>query len=181
MLVGMMAVGKSTVARAVAAATGLPGRDSDEVIEAREGRSVGAIDAAEGTAAMRAVEADFLRDALAAGGVVAAPGGVVTDPALRRLLRSGPLVVWLRAGAGTVLAGLGPDDHRPDLFGADRPAGVARMVAARGPLYAAVADHVVDVDRTGGGRRAVDAVVADVLAARDTGRRSGPPAVARPA
>ena len=56
-LVGFMAAGKSTVGRGLARALGWDFHDLDDVVEAREGRSVAAIFADSGEPAFREIEA----------------------------------------------------------------------------------------------------------------------------
>jgi hypothetical protein len=78
-LVGMMGTGKTTVARVLGERLGRPVFDSDAVIEARTGRTVREIFAADGEPAFRALETEVLREALAADtpSIIAAAGGVV--------------------------------------------------------------------------------------------------------
>jgi len=150
-LVGMMAVGKTTVGRAVADALGRPFVDSDELVEARTGRTVREIFAAEGEAAYRVLETAALIDALTLREpqVIAAAGGVVLAAANRQALRQpGITVVWLRADPGVLerrIDASGGPRHRPLL---DGDAGVAlrRLATEREPLYREVADAVVEVD-----------------------------------
>jgi XRE family aerobic/anaerobic benzoate catabolism transcriptional regulator len=77
--------------------------------------------------------------------VLAAPGGVVLDPAVRTaLLRA--FVVWLRADPSALAGRVRRDDHRPLLT--DHPGDVlSTMAVDRADLYAHVADLVVDSDR----------------------------------
>src|SRR5262249_36763501 len=122
--------------------------DSDAEIEARTGRTVREIFETDGEAAYRALETDALRDALASpvAAVIAAAGGVVVSPVNRQALhdRAGR-VGWLRADPGLLPGRVGVQDHRPLLQ--DDPAGtLARMAADRAPLYAEVADVIIDED-----------------------------------
>ena len=99
-LVGMMGVGKSTVGRLVAAELDRPLFDSDEMIEARTGRTVREIWSTDGEAAFRTLETDTLLDALAEpeASVIAAAGGVVLSEVNRSALgRADAHVVWLMA------------------------------------------------------------------------------------
>ncbi|CAN5516860.1 shikimate kinase [soil metagenome] len=155
----MMGSGKSTVGRGVAERLGRPLLDSDEMVEARTGRTVRGIFEAEGEAAFRVEETRALAEALGRSEpvVVAAAGGVVLDAGNRRLL-DGAFVVWLDARPDDLVDRVEAGDHRP-LLGDDPRAALRRLDAARRPLYEAVADEVVEV-----GSRPVDAVVADVLA-----------------
>ena len=63
-LVGMMGVGKTTVARVLSVRLSRDVWDSDQVIEERSGRSVRRIFADDGEPAFRALEAAVLLDAL---------------------------------------------------------------------------------------------------------------------
>lgn len=152
-LVGLMATGKTTVGRILAAELGRPLLDSDEQVEARTGRTVRELFASEGEPAFRAHETAALADAVDAPvpAVIAGAGGVVLAETNRRLLAGeDTIVVWLRAAADTVLARLraGRDEHRP-LLDDDPDGTIHAMVEQRTPLYAEVADVVVDVeDRT---------------------------------
>ena len=63
----------------------------------------------------------------------------------REALRSGGVVIWLRASAEKLAARAAGAEHRPWLE-ADPGAWMAAAVVERDPLYASVADHVVDTD-----------------------------------
>ncbi|MDQ3978450.1 MAG: shikimate kinase [Actinomycetota bacterium] len=148
-LVGMMGAGKTTVGRATANQLGWAFIDSDAQVEARTGRTVAQIWAAEGEDGFRRLEAEALDAALASTkerpAVVAAAGGVVLDPRNRALLEQHPPVVWLRARLETLARRVGEGTGRP-LLAADPPAALERLMAVRYPLYEQVADSVVDVD-----------------------------------
>lgn len=165
-LVGMMGVGKTTVGEALAARLGRPFLDSDAEVEARTGRTVREIFAAEGEAAFRALETAVLAEALARPepAVVAAAGGSVGDPANRERLRAAGTVVWLRASPGLLAERTAGGDHRP-LLEHDPAGTLARLAAEREPLYREVADLVVDVDDRPAGRL-VDHLTALLRAAR---------------
>jgi shikimate kinase len=146
-LVGMMAAGKTSVGRRLAAARGWEFFDSDRQVETMTGRTVADIWRTDGEAAFRRLEAQVLADALASTRprVIAAAGGTVLDDANRRLLAQHHPVVWLRAQPKLQATRLGSATHRP-LLDAD-PAGVLeRLDLVRRPLYEEVADVVVDVD-----------------------------------
>ncbi len=147
-LVGLMGVGKSTVARLVGERLGRPVLDSDHVIEARTGRTVREIFASDGEPAFRALETEALVDALAnpVPSVIAAAGGVVLSAANRAALETGNArVVWLCADPATLVERVRSGGHRPLLDG--DPAGtLQRMSEERAPLYREVADAIVLVD-----------------------------------
>lgn len=143
----MMGAGKTTTGRAVANRLAAAYLDSDEQVERETGRGVAAILEADGEAAFRAAESAALRAALAAPTpvVVSVAGGAVLDPENRRRIAQAGTVVWLRARPETLAARVGDGEGRPLLRG-DVAGNLARLDAVRRPLYAEVADAVVDVD-----------------------------------
>jgi shikimate kinase len=162
-LVGMMATGKTTVGRRLADALGRQVWDSDEMIEARTGKTVAQLWESGGEPAYRLLETEALESALSADppGIIAAAGGVVLSAAnrvrLQRVSEDGGVVVWLRADPAVLAARVVPGDHRPLLR--DDPLGtLTRLSAQREPLYGEVADRALDV-----GAGSVDDTVAAVL------------------
>lgn len=142
-----MGVGKTTVGQALARRLGAPYFDSDRQVERRTGLTVPEIFAARGEAAFRAEERAALVEALGAEGpvVVSVAGGAVLDADNRRMLRQGGTVVWLRADVETLAARVGAGAGRP-LLGDDPAAALAQLYEVRRPVYAELADVVVDVD-----------------------------------
>ncbi|HEX3946920.1 MAG TPA: shikimate kinase [Acidimicrobiales bacterium] len=147
LLVGMMGAGKTTVGRLLADRLGCPYLDSDGEVEVATGRTVPELFAAEGEAAFRAAETEALQRAAAVEGqvVVAVAGGAVLDPGNRALLRRSGTVVWLRADPQTLARRVGDGAGRPLLDG-DPAAALANLDGIRRPLYAELAEVVVDVD-----------------------------------
>jgi shikimate kinase len=159
-LVGMMGVGKSTVARVVADRLGRRVFDSDAVIESRTGRTVREIFAEDGEPAFRALETDVLVEALheVEPVVIAGAGGVVLSAANRAALKeSGARVVWLCADPATLVERVKSGGHRP-LLDADPAGTLRRMFEEREALYREVADAIVLVDH-----RSISEVVEAVL------------------
>lgn len=159
-LVGMMGVGKTTIGTAVAERLGRRFVDSDQLVEARTGRTVREIFEADGEPAYRVLETEALVEALADPDplVIAAAGGAVLRPENRAALeRSGAFVVWLRADPAVLAARVHVGDHRP-LLGDDPAAALRRLLPERADRYAQVADATVE---TGGVPAA--AVVEQVL------------------
>jgi len=143
----MMAVGKTSVGRRLAARRGWEFFDSDRQIETSTGRTVAEIWRTDGEPEFRRLEAEVLAHALASTTprVIAAAGGTVLDQDNRRLMDLHHPVVWLRCEPEVLATRLGSATHRPLLD--DDPAGVLeRLDAIRRPLYEEVADVVVDVD-----------------------------------
>lgn len=157
-LVGLMASGKTTIGRELAARLGRRFVDSDEQVEERTGRTVREIFEADGEPEFRRLEAAAFCHAVDADepAVIAAAGGVVLDPRNREALKRAGTVVWLRGEPEMLAARATTSDHRPLL--AEDPAGVlSRMAREREPLYREVADAVVDV-----GDRSPEDIVAEV-------------------
>ena len=165
-VVGSMAVGKSTVGRALAARLGRPFRDSDDDLEATRGLTGRALAEREGVDALHRWEAEHLLAALAGTepAVVAAAASVLDDGACLAALRE-PFVVWLRAPAGVLAQRMSDsaraDDHRRPLGDATA---VAELEARRADRFAAVADLTIETVADGA-TTSPDAIVAAILAA----------------
>jgi shikimate kinase len=169
LLLGMMATGKTTVGRAIAARTGWPYVDNDELVEQASGLATHELLARRGEKALRRAESGVLTTLLAMPEplVAGVPGGVVLDPVDRARLRAGSAhVVWLRAEVATLVRRVGAGAGRPWL-GDDPADALAQLAAVREPFYAEVADQVVDVDALPADR--VAALVLDAAQPRTAG------------
>ncbi len=144
-LTGFMCTGKSEVGRQLAKRLGRPFVDTDQLVEARAGKTVAAIFREDGEPAFRALEREAVLAATAGpDAVVAVGGGAILDALnVDRLRASGP-VVCLSADADTILRRAGDLKRRPLLAGADPRAAVERLLAERSPAYASAADVTVD-------------------------------------
>ena len=177
LLVGMMGSGKSTIGRLLADASGWPHADNDELVLRAHGASPRRLLAERGEAAMRRAESEALAAGLAlpAPVIVGVAAGVIIDESDRGALRDGGIVVWLRASSDELAQRAAGADHRPWLDG-DPRAWMAATAAEREPLYASVADHVVDTDLSAP-EQTVSGLLAWLLAettcAVDSGVRSG--------
>lgn len=144
-LVGLPGTGKTTAGRLLAERLGVRFADSDEIVEARAGRTVREIFDHDGERAFRTAEADAIAWALSGfGGVLALGGGAILAPATRAALAASLApVVLLRAELPVLLRRVGQAAERPLLVG--DPAGrLAALAAEREPLYQGVATVVVD-------------------------------------
>lgn len=163
-LVGMMAVGKSTIGRRVADRLGRRFVDTDDEIESATGMTVRDLWERDGEAGYRLRERRAVVAALASADrvVLATPGGVVVDDEMAAAVQADDVVaVHLRATAETLAARVGGDDHRP-LLGEDPATAIADLWRERAGSYEALADVIVDVDD-----RTADEVVDEVIAALD--------------
>jgi shikimate kinase len=147
LLVGMMGAGKTTTGALVARTLGWGYRDSDADVAATTGLSVPDLFARDGEAAFRRAEAQVLADACAdpEPSVVSVAGGAVLSEDNRRLISCSGIVVWLRARPETLAARVGDGVGRP-LLGSDPAEAIVRLAEVRAPLYAKLADLVIDVD-----------------------------------
>jgi shikimate kinase len=156
-----MGAGKTTVARILASHWGVDVRDTDEDVEAAEGRSISDIFVDDGEATFRRLERHAVAEALLEhDGVLALGGGAVLDPGTREALE-GHRVVFLRVGLADAVKRVGLGTARPMLLGNVR-ARVKALLEERAPIYEAVASVVVDTDGT-----SPEVVAEQVIAALD--------------
>ena len=134
-LVGFMAAGKSTVARALAGRLGWRAEDIDELIEARERRTVAEIFQKQGEPYFRAREREILKLLLPLRHVVVATGGgTFVGPENRAAINMDGVSVWLDVPFPELLARIPGDRRRP--LAADRD-GMERLYATRVVAYRA--------------------------------------------
>jgi shikimate kinase len=144
-LVGPMGAGKSTVAGLLAQRWGTTVRDTDEDIEAAEGRQISEIFVDDGEEHFRALERAAVADALAGHpGVLALGGGAVLDPGTRAAL-AGRTVVFLNVGLSDAVKRVGLGVGRPLLLGNVRSR-VKALLDERLPIYREVATVHVETD-----------------------------------
>jgi shikimate kinase len=146
-LVGPMGSGKSAVGRQLAQRLALEFIDSDEEIEARTGVDISYIFEREGEAGFRQREAEVI-DAITRreGVLVSTGGGAILDAGTRERLRDRGRVVYLRTSVDQQLARTRRSNDRP-LLNTDDPRGtLERLFEQRAPLYAEVAEIIVDTD-----------------------------------
>lgn len=132
-LVGFMGSGKSTVARALARHLGWRAEDLDDLIEAREHRTIPEIFAQQGEPYFRSVERallDLLRPMRHA--VVATGGGTFSEPESRALMLMDGVVVWLDVPLVDLIPRIPLDGRRP--LAANREQ-LAQLYTARVDTY----------------------------------------------
>jgi len=154
-LVGFMAAGKTTVARALARRLDWRAIDIDEVVEERERMPVADIFAKHGEAYFRIAERAALADQLRVQHVVVATGGgTFVDPQNRAMINADGLSIWLDIPLERAQARVPVDGRRP--LAADREA-FERLYQTRRVAYQQA--HI----RIDAGRQGVDALVEQLM------------------
>lgn len=158
-LLGMMGVGKSTVAAELGARLGRTVVETDDDVAAAAGMSIPEIFVERGEDGFRELEREAVARAAARTGVVIAlGGGAVLDDVNVTALRATGVLIGLRASTGALVDRLRTESaDRPLLHGDELTMRVSALAAARVAVYERVADHEVDAERP-----AVE-VAADVL------------------
>ena len=132
-LVGFMAVGKSSLAKALGDRLEWQTEDVDERIEAREHMGITDIFRTHGEPYFRSVERQVLAELLPLRpAVIATGGGTFVDPDNRALINGNGASVWLDTPLVTVISRLPPDNRRP--LAADL-AQLERLYAVRRAAY----------------------------------------------
>ena len=158
-LIGPMGCGKSTIGKSLAHKLALEFRDTDSVIEQREHKSVSQIFIEDGEEAFRAIEKEVLRQELEASDTVLALGGgaPISTEAQSALKSTTSHVIYLDISLANVAPRIGFNRDRPLLL--NNPRGQWQtLMEARRPIYEAIADTVVDVNK-----RSQSDIVAQIL------------------
>lgn len=135
-LIGLPAVGKSTVGRRLAKRLGFAFADCDGLLEQRFQQRIRDFFETEGEQRFRDAESAMLEElAGSADTVIATGGGAVLRPGNRELLRRRTFCVYLRAHPDALLTRLQRDTKRPLLQVADPAARLRELNAERDPLY----------------------------------------------
>jgi shikimate kinase len=144
-LVGPMGAGKSTVGRILAERWGVAFRDTDDDVEATDGRTISDVFVESGEEHFRALERTAVARALDEhDGVLAVGGGAVMAEPTRTAL-AGHRVVFLRVGLADAAARVGLGSSRPLLLGNVRGT-MKALLDEREPVYEAVSAAIVDTD-----------------------------------
>lgn len=153
-----MGAGKSTVGRRLAARLRLPFVDSDAEIEAVTGFSVAEMFDRYGEDSFRDGEKRVVRRLLDGGPqVIATGGGVFINEETRALILARAIAVWLDAPLDVLAERVGRRATRPLVRNSDPATVLARLAAARNPVYAEAHLHVRSETMPHG--RTVEAIV----------------------
>lgn len=169
-LLGLMGSGKSTVGRALAAATGREYVDNDATIATLAGRSTAEL-STEGGSVLHDWEQTYVRHVTERGGPVVAgiPASCADRAADLALLASSGLLVYLRCSPETLVSRVLSDPPRPWLVPSEDTtrALLTGMHAARDPRMRATAGLTLDAARP------VAVLVADLVAEELAARTGG--------
>lgn len=165
-LTGFMGTGKTTVGRLLAERMGMGFVDTDELIVARDGRSIADIFREDGEERFRALERQIADELAGRRGLVIATGGrLMLNPANAVMLGETGPVFCLTAEPGDILVRVrGDETKRPLLDGPDPERRISALLDERAPRYA----RFRRIDTSG---RAPAAVTDEIIAALRDGRR----------
>ncbi|MEM9351901.1 MAG: shikimate kinase [Planctomycetota bacterium] len=150
-LIGYRGTGKTTVAQLLARSLSYDWVDADVEVELRAGKSIAAIFADEGEQAFRDAESLVVAQLCGREHTVLALGGgaVLRGDNRKHIARCGA-VVWLTAGAETLVSRLEGDPttraRRPNLTNRGGQQEIRTLLAEREPIYRACATHTVDTE-----------------------------------
>ncbi|HEY9510626.1 MAG TPA: shikimate kinase [Verrucomicrobiae bacterium] len=135
-LIGFMGTGKSSVGQIVAAALHFTFLDTDQLIEARTGKTVSQIFAEEGEPAFRQLEAEIVRELESRKRhLISTGGGLPANADNLASLKSHALVACLWASPEKIWERVRHQSHRPLLHDPDPLAKIRTLLAAREPFY----------------------------------------------
>ncbi len=147
-LIGFMGTGKSAVGRALARRTGWRHLDTDAEIERAAGKTIPQIFAEDGEEVFRAQETVLLKSLEQSEDLILSTGGGTPLRAENAvLLKRIGTVVWLHVAPEAILARVAHSlPERPLLaaYQADPLGRIQSLLAQREPLYAALADVVLE-------------------------------------
>ena len=141
-----MGAGKSSLGHRLAAATGLPFKDSDVEVEKAAGCTIQEIFDRYGEAEFREGEKKVIARLFGdEPSVVATGGGSFMNDEIRRLIKETGISIWLRADLDLLDQRTQNRSHRPLLNPGNRREILAQLMQERYPIYAR-ADIIFDVN-----------------------------------
>lgn len=157
-LIGPMGAGKSTIGAMLAKKLGADFLDTDQMVEARAGKSIGEIFVDDGEELFRALESDALKSALASRGVISLGGGACISSTAQDLIRNSDAeIIFLDISLSRVADRIGFDKARP-LLAINPRSQWQKLMDERRPIYANLASRHILVDDKG-----VDQIVTEIL------------------
>jgi len=169
-LIGFMATGKTTVAKAIAQKLGKKYVSTDDMVAERSKKTITQIFKEEGEREFRRLEMEAIEKASRMrNAVIDCGGGAVLNRINIERLKQGGVIILLKASPKVVLErNLRDDGKRPLLEVKDQASVIRELLASRTPLYQNSADYEVDTTNL-----TVEEVVAKVVEIfQNTGDRS---------
>ncbi len=155
-LIGFMGVGKSLAAKHLAAKLKWPVVSTDEMIVAKEGKSIAKIFQDSGESYFRQVEAHIVKAIADKDNVIIdCGGGVALNPQNLELLKKNGIVFYLSACPEEIYKNVKDQTNRPLLNTPDPKNKIKELLQARRPFYEK-ADYVIDADGKTGEQLCVD-------------------------
>ena len=143
-----MGVGKTTIGRVLAELLDLEFFDSDREIERSTGADIPWIFDVEGESGFRLRETRMIEQICSKKNIVLATGGgAVLAPENRQHLHDNGLIVYLRASIKQQVERTNRDKNRPLLQTPNPEAKIRELMKIRDPLYAELADIIIDTNR----------------------------------
>jgi shikimate kinase len=165
-LVGFMGTGKTATGRLVAEQLHFEFLDTDELIQARTGRTIADIFATSGEPAFRELERDVVSElAGRIRTVISTGGGLPANPANLAALKTHALVVWLCASPEKIWERVRNQSHRPLLHDPDPQRKIRELLELRTPFYHQ-ADVLINTDQRSAREVAQQIVLQFKLASR---------------
>lgn len=144
-LIGLMGAGKSSLGRRIAAATGLPFKDTDAEVEKAAGSTIQEIFDRYGETEFRDGEKRVIARLFDdEPSIIATGGGSFMNDETRRLIKDKSVSIWLRADLNLLDKRTQKRPHRPLLNQGNGREILAQLIKERYPVYAH-ADIIFDV------------------------------------
>ena len=155
-LIGFMGVGKSLVAKHLSAKLNRPIVSTDELIVAKEGKSITKIFLDKGEKYFRGLEAQAVESIADRQDVIVdCGGGIALNPRNIELLKKNGIIFYLSATADEIYKNVKDQKHRPLLNAPDPKSQIEELLEKRQPFYEK-ADHVIDANGKTGEQLCVD-------------------------
>lgn len=147
-MVGFMGSGKTTVGKILAKKLGYEFFDTDRKIEEAQDMKITEIFEKKGEPYFRSLEKDIAKTiSESENTVIGTGGGMVKNDEIMSLLKKNGIVVYLKATPEKLAYNLRNDNSRPLLMGGDKLEKIRTILEERQPLYEAVCDITVSINR----------------------------------
>ena len=170
-LIGYRCCGKTSIGKRLAKRLGIEFLDTDEMVQAREKKSIDELVAQKGWAYFRALESRALLDAVSAPrAVIATGGGMVLAPENRKIMAEKGDLIRLTADVKTILNRINADEASHGLRPRFDPRNsleveTREQLALRDPLYRQLANLTIDT-----GVLSPEGILDKIMEALDHGR-----------